>query len=473
MSKKPRAAAATAAAAMAASSADELDDYMRRVEIVGSLLDLNGEAREIDASTPSLTPENALLAGGLGGLEGKHRTNAKKQAERKRLNFKKARDEVRACAMGASTSAASIQVGTGPMLVSAMSSPPFRSPVNPRQPDAEAKAKRLAIDKKNRGKTISRRDDAIDALKAQVTGLESDLADFRAQCWHLRAQLQGIDNERAQLEDELEQYMSDNPSEEVDDSFKKMHHELKTWEDGRYADTVRLIYYTQLQNGVAAENVKATVVDILRVLGISHGALPGPGCTRLMNMELAIGADFDAAELLLRIEDGRGALAGDEAAKLGKSRFALGAFSEVDGPGSPIMFAALGVVDALGGTAVETTAAIKELLQRLTDNHRLLQSFTEESVTTVLDDFVKKFSATMSDSCAAQRCVNELMLDMFAQTSARGGSPNEVSNVRGDLKSFYCWLHEAINLCKATTKGLSFAKQCESLEAIEKAGLSE
>ena len=50
---------------MAASSADELDDYMRRVEIVGSLLDLNGEAREIDASTPSLTPENALLAGGL------------------------------------------------------------------------------------------------------------------------------------------------------------------------------------------------------------------------------------------------------------------------------------------------------------------------------------------------------------------------------------------------------------------------
>lgn len=49
MSKKPRAAAATAAAAVAASSVDELDEYMRRVEIVGSLLDLNGEAREIDA----------------------------------------------------------------------------------------------------------------------------------------------------------------------------------------------------------------------------------------------------------------------------------------------------------------------------------------------------------------------------------------------------------------------------------------
>ena len=35
---------------------------------------------EIDASTPWLAPEDALLAGGLGGLEGKQRKSAKKQA---------------------------------------------------------------------------------------------------------------------------------------------------------------------------------------------------------------------------------------------------------------------------------------------------------------------------------------------------------------------------------------------------------
>ena len=162
---------------MAASSVDELDDYMRRVEIVGSLLDLNGEAMEIDASTPRLAPEDALMAGGLGGLEGKQRKSAKKQAERKRVKFKKARDEARACAMGASTSVAGqTDVGMpGPM------SPPFLSPAapaNPRLQHAEAQAKKLSNDKKNRGKTISRRDDTIDALQAKVTGLESKLADL-------------------------------------------------------------------------------------------------------------------------------------------------------------------------------------------------------------------------------------------------------------------------------------------------------
>ena len=160
---------------MAASSVDELDDYMRRVEIVGSLLDLNGEAMEIDASTPRLAPEDALMAGGLGGLEGKQRKSAKKQAERKRVKFKKARDEARACAMGASTRVAGqTDVGMpGPM------SPPFLSPAAPgiRQ-DAEAKLASARLDKKARGQMISRRDHTIEALRAKVTGLESKLADL-------------------------------------------------------------------------------------------------------------------------------------------------------------------------------------------------------------------------------------------------------------------------------------------------------
>ena len=67
MSKKPRAAAATAAAAMAASSADELDDYMRRVEIVGSLLDLNGEAMETSLLLPSATVPTPDCSGASAG----------------------------------------------------------------------------------------------------------------------------------------------------------------------------------------------------------------------------------------------------------------------------------------------------------------------------------------------------------------------------------------------------------------------
>ena len=72
------------------------------------------------------------------------------------------------------------------------------------------------------------------------------------------------------------------------------------------------------------------------------------------------------------------------------------------------MFAALGVIDALDGTAKETSAAIKVLLQRVCNNHRLLQKFTGVEVTTMLADFIKKFGATMSDSCAPQQCVNDL-----------------------------------------------------------------
>ena len=47
---------------MAASSVDELDDYMRRVEIVGSLLDLNGEAMETSLAAPHY---RCLQAAGL------------------------------------------------------------------------------------------------------------------------------------------------------------------------------------------------------------------------------------------------------------------------------------------------------------------------------------------------------------------------------------------------------------------------
>ena len=57
-------------------------------------------------------------------------------------------------------------------------------------------------------------------------------------------------------------------------------------------------------------------------------------------------------------------LAMDEAQKLGRSRFALGSFSEADGPGSQILFSALGVIDSLGGTADATAEAVTDLLTR-------------------------------------------------------------------------------------------------------------
>ena len=35
------------------------------------------------------------------------------------------------------------------------------------------------------------------------------------------------------------------------------------------------------------------------------------------------------------------------------------------------------------------------------------------------------------------------------------------------MRSFYCWLHKAINLCKAVLKGTSFEEQKETLESVK------
>ena len=61
-----------------------------------------------------------------------------------------------------------------------------------------------------------------------------------------------------------------------------------------------------------------------------------------------------AVDMLSQQADSSAAMAGDEATKIGKSRFALGFFAAADGPGSPVLFAALGIIDSLGGSAEAT-----------------------------------------------------------------------------------------------------------------------
>jgi hypothetical protein len=74
--KRPADAAATAAV-QAASSSDELAHFDRRVEIVAHWLALSDEATSFDPSTPKLKPAEAMIYGGLGGLEGKESKKAK------------------------------------------------------------------------------------------------------------------------------------------------------------------------------------------------------------------------------------------------------------------------------------------------------------------------------------------------------------------------------------------------------------
>ena len=58
---------------------------------------------------------------------------------------------------------------------------------------------------------------------------------------------------------------------------------------------------------------------------------------------------------------------------------------------------------------------------------------------TTLEDFLRKFHDTMSDSCAAQKNVNHLMMDLFAQASSCTGEPSEIKMIRAEMKDFYCW----------------------------------
>jgi hypothetical protein len=86
--------------------------------------------------------------------------------------------------------------------------------------------------------------------------------------------------------------------------------------------------------------VQGVIGRVLKLVGITARKQPGTTCARLMQAEIvAVLADFQAAEKLLQVPDGKAAIAGDEATKIGRSRFALGFFASADGPGSPILFA--------------------------------------------------------------------------------------------------------------------------------------
>jgi len=131
-------------------------------------------------------------------------------------------------------------------------------------------------------------------------------------------------DELLKVREQLDDYISANPSKEVDE----LCHEIAVFDGGRYSDTIRLIYYTLLSNGVAPGNCRVVVGTTLKLLNITAARLPSKDAARLMNLERSALSDIQAAELLLDQDDGRAQLAGDEATKLGKSRFGLGFFCE-------------------------------------------------------------------------------------------------------------------------------------------------
>jgi hypothetical protein len=93
----------------------------------------------------------------------------------------------------------------------------------------------------------------------QCEALESAGTQTRTIIDDLRAELQGVDVERADLQDQLKEFIEGSPSQEAETICA----ELKTVEGGRYSDTVRLIYYTLLFNGVSPAQVQGVIGRVL------------------------------------------------------------------------------------------------------------------------------------------------------------------------------------------------------------------
>ena len=219
---------------------------------------------------------------------------------------------------------------------------------------------------------VSRRDKNIEQATALIATAKAQLAAERKEHAHTREEAHHFNNEAEDAKERLEQWIVDNAENSEVQSCNELCSELQTWEDGRYSTPVRFIYMQLMRDGVSPNIIRHTVRTILTLAGIKAGCLQGRTTAQLMKAEMAVLADQDAGATLAEQPDGSVALAGDEATKLGKSRFALGMFF-ADSIGDPIVFAALGVLDAMGGTALKTKEAILDLLDRIAQNHTLMK----------------------------------------------------------------------------------------------------
>ena len=223
--------------------------------------------------------------------------------------------------------------------------------------------KKLAVDAAR--KKVERRD-------KKKLKLEAALAKERQEHSHTRTEAAHFNNEVEMAKEALEEWITNNQDNPEVQNCTTISRELRSWEGGRYSDSIRLIYMQLIRDGVSPNNIRNSVCTILRLAGVTVDRLPGCTTARYMKAEMAALADQDAGATLMEQPNGSVAMAGDEATKLGKSRFALGMFF-ADSIGDPIVFAALGVVDAMGGTSDMTREAIVDLLERIAANHTVMK----------------------------------------------------------------------------------------------------
>ena len=257
------------------------------------------------------------------------------------------------------------------------------------------------------------------------------------------------------------------------------------FENGVYTDQLRLMFMSALSAGVSPEKAPDMVWDILALLGLlpteptesAKYARSWPSVSLVRTMHLEIGAlsNIHVSDVLLNVVQQSAAIAMDEATKIGRSRFALGFFCNKDGPGSEILFYALGVLDLLGNTSEDELAAVREKLETLCEDQNMARKFrglSEEERVSV-DDLLKKIGASMTDSASTQQKTNRLLFEMVVEANVGAdATEEEKARVRNEMRQFFCWLHKAINLVKASTKALKvgFSRDLQVLLDIDRRG---
>ena len=175
------------------------------------------------------------------------------------------------------------------------------------------------------------------------------------------------------------------------------------------AKTVRLMFFRLLDAGMSARQAPEALWDVLVLAGIMPRTedktkfsrhWPTPFTVKRMNVERGIIAEIAAGEKLLSCDDRSVTGAGDAATKMDRERFAFGFFHNKDGPGSKILFEALGIVELLGGAATDEKNGIDTILARIVIVLNLAREQEGKPPITV-NDLWRKFGLTMSDSVCA------------------------------------------------------------------------
>eukprot|EP01047_Picozoa_sp_COSAG01_P040943 COSAG01_NODE_3477_length_6027_cov_53.431849_2_plen_123_part_00 len=97
---------------------------------------------------------------------------------------------------------------------------------------------------------MEERDKILAEVRAKLAAAKIQNTELDSQLRSMRGHMQSIDNERCKLAEELEGYIEKNRNLEVDELVN----EVKFFENGRYSDSIRVIYYTKLKIGRCAKS---------------------------------------------------------------------------------------------------------------------------------------------------------------------------------------------------------------------------